>query len=113
VQQGRGTALLSFDLNGSLHHGNCLLSMLLGFGTEALDGSSGLLLASTTNKPPRRFRGEEEEDDEGSLDESALVGTMGRSGRRDSRGTATARQEALSKPTDRFACCSRRWRRRQ
>ena len=49
--------------------------MLFGLSTEALDGASGLLFASTTNKPPRRFGGEEEENDEGSLDESALVGT--------------------------------------
>lgn len=73
VEEGRGTALLHFDLNGSLHHGKCLVGMLCGFTTEALDGAKGLLFASVTDKPPRRFGGEEDEDQEGGLDESALV----------------------------------------
>lgn len=52
VEEGRGSTELLFDLDCTLYHGQCLLSVSGLFITEALNGAKGLLLASATNKPP-------------------------------------------------------------
>lgn len=67
VEDGRATAHLSFDLNGSLHHSKGLLRMFCVRATEALDGAKSLGFAPATNQPPRRFGGEEKKDQQRGL----------------------------------------------
>lgn len=63
---------MSLDLNGPLNHGKLLLSIVLAFVAEALDGFECLFLASTAHKPPRGLGGEEDQNQEWSLDEVVI-----------------------------------------
>jgi hypothetical protein len=54
---------MSFDLNSTFHHGECLFGIGLSSiaATEALDGAQGLVFATAAYQPPWRLRGEENE----------------------------------------------------
>lgn len=118
--------LLGFDLDCPFNHGQLLGCVGLGFATQTLDGTKGLLLTPTPQKPPWRFRGEEDQDQKwglvgrhqsvscrqfSSYDRRSLL--AGCKGVGNLRGRSIARQEEPSMPTRCQAYCIRTWRRPQ
>lgn len=61
VEEGGGTAVLSFDLDGSLDHCEGLLDSVWVFAAKALDGLESFGLAAAADEPPGGLGGEKYE----------------------------------------------------
>lgn len=64
IHESRRATNLSLDLDGTLHHGQRVVDILLRFAAEAQNGLASFFNTSAADKPPGRLRSEPDQDEE-------------------------------------------------